>query len=420
MNERGKMNTYKPIASLLIISIFLIFSPSLSRAQLILGQYEDEAPLRTWNTLGFSSAATAGMGDTRIAHAFDCSAALTNPALLAKLPLLNVTANTTYTAAQLFKYSLVNTGVLFTEDNNTLSTLDFDFGGISLNYRGWGLGISYSLSEHYDRPTTNYEYYERGRLTYALDFSQEGTLSNLNFSVSRQIGPRFAAGIGVNIVRGTFDKRWEERRITSNTVINDKKSHDFNGFYLNGGLYFDVSENLTLGAIFRSPFSKDAESDSLYRSQTPFTNTDIQIKASADSSFDQPLILGAGVSYKISENFRAAADLSYFNWADYKVDYFGEELDRSFKNIVKINLGAEYMHEVSLLGVDFGNPVWIGLNIDPQPMKEPNSRYTYFSFGSGLHFKHFFLDLSTDYGWERGSGDDLLAQRIIVTLSFRL
>ena len=78
------------------------------------------------------------------------------------------------------------------------------------------------------------------------------------------------------------------------------------------------------------------------------------------------------------------------------------------------------MNSVSLFGVEFKNPVWIGLNLDPQPMQEPNSRYTYFSFGSGMHFKHFSLDLSTDYGWERGSGDDLLVQRIIVTLSFRL
>lgn len=414
------MNKYRLIALLLMCITLLVLSPFLSRAQLILGQYEDEAPLRTWNTLGFSSAAAAGMGDTRFAHAYDCSAALINPALLTKLPFLSVTTNASYTAAQLFKYALFNTGVLFTEDNNTLGIYSFDFGGISVNYSGWGLGISYSFSEYYDRPATNFEYFSQDRLTYTLDFYQEGTLSNLNLSVSRQFGQRFAAGIGINLVRGTFDKMWEERRLDSDTTIVDQKSHDFSGLYLNGGLFFDVSEDLTIGAIFRSPFSKGAESDSLSRSQTPFTNTDIQIKVSADSSFDQPLVLGAGFSYKISKKFRAAADLSYFNWADYKVDYFGEELDRNFKNIVKINFGIEYMNAVSLFGTEFRNPVWIGLNLDPQPMQEPNSRYTYLSFGSGMHFKHFSLDLSTDYGWERGSGDDLLAQRIIVTLSFRL
>ena len=420
MDKKGKMNKYRLIAPLLMCLILLVLSPSLSRAQLNLGQYEDEAPLRTWNTLGFSSAAAAGMGDTRFAHAYDCSAALTNPALLTKLPFFTVSANATYTAAKLFKYALINTGVLVTEGSSTLGIYSFDFGGISLNYSGWGLGISYSISEHYDRPTINFEYFSQGQLTYALDFSQEGTLSNLNLSLSRQISQRFAIGIGINLVRGTFDKMWEERRLTSDTTIIDRKSHDFSGIYLNGGIYFDVSEDLTLGAIFRSPFTKDAESDSLSRSRTPSTNTDIQIQASADSGFDQPLVLGTGFSYQISSNFRVAADLSYFNWGDYQISYFGEELDRNFKNILKINFGAEYVNSVSLFGVEFKNPVWMGFYYDPQPMQQPDSHYTYFSFGSGLHFQHFFLDLSTDYGWERGSGDNLLGQRIIVTLGFRL
>lgn len=420
MNRRGKMKKHVMISIVLMSVILFALAPMEGWAQLIIGQYEDEAPLRTWNILGLSSAAAIGMGDTRFAYATDCTTALTNPALLTKLPLFTVTANVSYTAAQLFKYSLFNTGVLSTNGNASIGVYALDFGGAAVNINGWGLGINYSILEHYDRPTTNFEYYSEDQLVYTMDFSQEGTLSNLNLSVARQFGQKLALGVGVNFIRGSFEKMWEEHRITPDITISDRKSHDFSGFYLNAGIYFDLTEDFTLGAIFRSPFSKNAESKSLIRNQTPATNTDIKLEVSADSSFDQPLVLGAGFSYTFTENFRVAADLSYLNWSGYKADNFGEELERNFKNILKINLGAEYTHPVSLFGLDFMNPIWIGLSYDPQPMQEPDSHYTYFSFGSGLHFQHFLLDLSTDYGWERGSGNNLLGQRIVLTLSYRL
>jgi hypothetical protein len=77
--------------ALLLLGVLAL--PTVSSAQLVLGQYEDEAPLRSWNTFGLTVASSLGRGETQLALAEDCSAALGNPALLASLPKFSVGFN---------------------------------------------------------------------------------------------------------------------------------------------------------------------------------------------------------------------------------------------------------------------------------------------------------------------------------------
>jgi hypothetical protein len=58
-------------------------------AQLVLGQYEDEAPLGTWNIFGAPSAPSVGLGVSFV-RATDPSISLTTPALLAGLPRFSI------------------------------------------------------------------------------------------------------------------------------------------------------------------------------------------------------------------------------------------------------------------------------------------------------------------------------------------
>ena len=90
--------------------LLLVFAPALAlltslpaSAQLVVGQYEDEAPLRTWNTFGIPSAPSVGLGGTQFARAFDSSVALVNPALLMSLPRYSVTLTGAWTWASMFK-----------------------------------------------------------------------------------------------------------------------------------------------------------------------------------------------------------------------------------------------------------------------------------------------------------------------------
>ena len=87
------MTTTRALSYCLLVLAILIALPVASPAQLVIGQYEDEAPLRTWNSFGLALASSLGRGETMFALADDCSAALSNPALLADLPRLTLSFN---------------------------------------------------------------------------------------------------------------------------------------------------------------------------------------------------------------------------------------------------------------------------------------------------------------------------------------
>ncbi len=407
---------------LLFISfIFLmLFLPRISLGQMILGQYEDEAPLRTWNLYGLANGTSLALGGVSYAIAVDCSASLSNPALLAHLPRFTLTLNSSYTSASLLRYAIINTGVVTTDQNIQLRIYALDFGGASVTVKGWTFSFSRALTEVYDRPSVESNYYYQGTLYYTLNLDQEGHLLTTNFSIARKIGDRISVGLGLNFIRGSITKNIREEYTFTSITITDDKSYKFKGQYINGGIWVGLSERLAVAAVFRAPFTKKAESESSYRYLSPGGNTDIRINASADNSYEQPLVVGLGLSYRFSPKFKVASDFSFFNWSKYKVTYFEEELPRDFKDIIKIGAGFEYLSALKLFGAEFMMPIRAGLSYDPQPMNNPDSAYTYFSLGTGLHWGSFSFDVGTSFGRESGSGDSLSVKRISMSLSFWL
>lgn len=402
---------------------FLIFFLLISLTtplwpQLILGQYEDEAPLRTWNKLGINNASSIGLGGTSYAFGLDCSVSLLNPALLSNLPKINLSFNSSFSSTSFLKYSIINTGVLGTDKNIFLYIYSLDFAGFSTRIKEWTFSLSHGLLEIYDRPSAEQNYYYRGQLYYTLDFNQEGNLKLINFSLSRKLSKHFSFGFGLNYVYGNLKKNIQEKWMDTKITITDNKSHEFKGIYVNAGLWIAISDKLSVAAIFRTPYMKKAESQSLYRYFSPLGDTDIKIEASSQNRYKQPLVIGIGLSYRFSPKLRTASDLSFFNWSRYKVTYFEEELKRDFKNIIKISAGLEYLSELNIFSHRTEIPLRAGLTYDPQPMRVPDSSYLYFSFGSGIHWGKFWLDLGACFGQEKGSGDSLSARKISLSLSF--
>lgn len=287
-----------------------------------------------------------------------------------------------------------------------------------MRVKNWAFSLSQALSEIYDRPSAEHNYYHRNSLYYTLNFNQEGELKVVNFSISHNFKNRISFGIGLNYVYGNLRKKIQEKWMNSNITITDDKSFEFQGNYLNGGLRIGLSDKFVIAAIFRTPYSKKAESQSLYRYQSPGGNTDIKIEASSQNIYKQPLVIGLGLSYQFSPELRIASDFSFFNWAKYKVTYFEEEIDRNFKDIIKIGAGIEYLSALKIFNQEVEIPFRAGMIYDPQPMIESSSSYLLFSFGSGIHWGKFLLDIGAFVGKESGSGDSLSAQKVILSLSF--
>ncbi len=172
--------------------------------------------------------------------------------------------------------------------------------------------------------------------------------------------------------------------------------------------------------MFRTPFVKKTDSESLYRFLSPIT--EIRTEASEKSEYKQPFVAGLGVSFQYSPKLRATSDLTFYRWSRYGIIYFGDEFEqeRNFKDVIKIGAGVEYMTSLRLFGTEIKAPLRAGFSYDPQPMVEPSSSYTYFTFGTGLHWGKLSLDAGMLLGAERGSGNSLSANKFSLSLSFRM
>jgi len=403
-----------------LMTAALSLSPSLSLAQLVLGQYEDEAPFRTWNTYPFSSAAALGRGGTVFTLASDSSAALANPALLPNLPKFTLTVNGYLETASFFKYGPVNTGLFLAENNLWQALGGLDFAGLSFRLQGWTFALNVSLTELYNRPEAKVEYSPQGTLEYLLSFHQEGVLRTLNFSVGRRIGSRISAGLGLNYMIGNLHRELVEQVGSPGYTITDNKTQDFNGFVLNGGICFEISSKFRVAAVFRTPYKKRSDSRSDLRYSAPAGKTDISIPAASQDTAEQPLILGLGARYIILPRLTLAADVSYSAWSKYTLDYFGETQERNFKDIFKIGAGLEYVIDFNLFGPPASVPFRLGFIYDPQPMKDPSSSYFCLTFGSGIHWKRLHLDLGAMFGSESGSGNNLIGMKLVLSVGFCL
>jgi len=411
--------TFVIFFSLFFLTFGLISLQPLS-AQLVIGQYEDEAPFGTWNIYGIPTAAGLAMGNAFYAYAQDASSALKNPALLRKLPSFALTVNFSLNSASFYKYGIVNTGILRFEEANSMGLYAADFAGLAVKLGSWSAGVSFGNLEYFDRPSTEAEATYQGMTYYTLDYDQSGDLKNLNVSLARNIIRGLSAGVGINYIFGSYSRDQTDNWLIEGISISDKKETDLSGFYINGGLYADISEDLAAAAVIRLPYTREGDSRSLVEYVSAATNTTITHYNSAKSTFKQPLLAGLGLLYRISSQVNLMGDISWINWEKYSVEYFEEERPRYFKNILKGGIGIEYREEFSLFKQRFLMPLRFGIEIDPQPMRDPNSAYTNFCFGFGLHKDRFKVDFGGSIGREGGSGNKLKAGKIVATVSYMI
>jgi long-subunit fatty acid transport protein len=410
------------MAAVGVLTAVLGLFPAPASSQLVLGQYQAEAPLRTWNTFPFSAAAALGRGGTAFTLASDASAAASNPALLTDLPKFQFHVNGSYQATELFKYGPVNTGVLRSDGNIGLSLAGLDFVGLAFRLDGWSFALSVFQAELFDRPEASYEEtHSNSTYTYLLRFTQTGWLRTFNVSVGRRLGPRLSLGIGLNYVFGRLDRETLEQETPIGYTLLDKKSQDLNGFNIQGGLLFEISDGLKAAAVLKAPYALRAKNTSTVRyTYTPPFNTDIGLTVSSEDTADQPLILGLGLSGRVLPELTLSVDATYFAWSKYALDYFGERQTRDFKDIVRIGAGAEYRTTPRIFGANAQVPFRIGFVYDPQPMTDPRSAYACFTFGSGIYWHRLRLDMGALLGRESGSGNRLAVKRFAVSLGFSL
>ncbi len=392
-----------------------LFFRGAASAQLVLGQYEDEAPLGTWNIFGAPSAASIGLGGAQFARAWDGSASLANPALLPSLPRLSGFLTGSYAAASLFKYSLVNTGVVESIGNPTVGVTGVDGGGVAAHFGPWALAVVAAAPESYGRPSIAV-----GNGGYQLTFNQTGYLRVFHAGIARRLPAGWSLGLGLNYATGRLDRTTVERSagLASLVTITDAKAERIHGFYVNAGLAWEATRRLTAALVVRSPYVKKGTGDSLLRYQASPEGTDIRIAAEAANTYRQPWVFGAGLSYRLSTAWSLAADAAYYGWSRYSVTYFDERLERPFRNVLKAAAGIEYLAPAGMYGRSARIPFRLGFSADPQPMTTVHSSYLALTFGTGLELRKLAVDISGSFGREKGSGHSLKSGKIVLSVRY--
>jgi hypothetical protein len=401
----------------LFAAVFVVFALP-APAQLVLGQYEEEAPVRTWNSFPFIPAAGLGRGETAFAWPGEAAAVLANPALLFSLPRFTVALGGSLQEAAFLKYGPVNTGVFSTEGPVSLVRPAFDFAGLTVRMGRWAFGANANAAESYDRPLAEYVYEPRGTALYKIRFEQTGVLWVFNLSAGYRLGPGLSLGLGLNLVSGRGEKHFLEEWTSSGIAITDDKSFRASGFYLNGGLVWELSPAFMAAAVFRTPYGRKADRESRVGYQSPALPAGITIDGEAEDTLRQPLVLGIGGRAELFAGFRLGADLTYTHWPSYEVTWYGDSETREFRGALKAGAGVEYSFPFTFFGGPAGLAVRAGCSYDPQPMEIPSSSYLGATVGMGLRWRGYVLDFGLLLAHESGSGDGLRSHRAALSLGY--
>lgn len=346
-------------------------------------------------------ASALGQADSVIAHTDSPSSVFFNPALINKLEGTHIESGTTLIfPSREFKSDI--TGENYeTEDSMFYpSTVYVTHKFNERISAGLGIFSPFGLATTWD---DDWEGRYIGTKSEMITF-------NINPVVSYQILPNLALAGGIDVF--FLDTTLEKKINFSGFGLpdaNQKFDGQGNGVGYNFGIVYDVNEDISLGASYRSEIKVDidGESDFDLPSVTPsplrtaFPDTD----GKTDITFPQQAHIG--VCYKGFERLTLETTLRWEGWSSFdelKVDFdqlvagsntFIEEKD--WKDTYSVNFGARYQLQdwIALLGgyLYGGNPV-PDKTMDPVV---PDANTHLFAFGTSLKIKNFKIDVAYAY-----------------------
>jgi len=303
----------------------------------------------------------------------------------------------------------------------------------SINYtRNFDEFQGWALSWPDSRTFNVYGQEETFDLDYGLSSEFHGGLNSVNIGFGTRLYKNLTFGASLNIYTGetvgelhqttTYD-RWPDfssigqymRRVDLATVIDTNKFSGYNvtiGFKLEG-------ERLDAGLIIRTPFAMSIKTGrSVYFVQKEGGIDEGELLPVFDytvyyddllAKYDMPLMVGAGVAYRASENLLLAADAEYRRFSGGKIDmrdslridpgghneeYF-TKFDPEWNNVFTVRLGGEYLRETGIGLI----PMRAGMGYVPVPSPDidisggTSTVVSYdFSLGTGIHWSQIHLD----------------------------
>ncbi|MBU0734871.1 MAG: outer membrane protein transport protein, partial [Proteobacteria bacterium] len=218
-----------------------------------------------------SGARALGMGGAFIAVADDATAASWNPGGLVQLETPEVSAVGAY-----FHRTEDNTFGTNPEASGDQSVSEASLNYLSMSYPftlfDRNMVVSFNYQNLYDfsrdwqfplsQPSETFS------INQNIDYQQDGTLSAYGLAYSIQVIPELSFGFTLNIWQdGIYKNKWKQITKTSGSgtfydipFVSESNSTDeysFTGLNANLGVMWNITGQLTLGAVFKTPFTAD-------------------------------------------------------------------------------------------------------------------------------------------------------------------
>ncbi|MCD6249396.1 MAG: hypothetical protein J7J98_03570 [candidate division Zixibacteria bacterium] len=287
------------------------------------------------------------------------------------------------------------------------------------------------------------------QFTYQVETNYRSAVNVLNIGFGTRLYNNWSFGLSVNAYGGKAAEAIEET-VTWEDAIIPGASNDQRGTYIIAndtwdttsfsGVYFTLgfkytSERLSAGLIIKTPHTLKESIDVLIENQGYANGNEwgADVTVHRDDNIvelDQPMILGAGVGYKVTEKLLLAVDVEYrpyeggmVNRRDSlqlvpggtDIEYF-TEYDPFWENTWAFRTGAEYVWETGSqlfpivpLRAGFGYVQLPAPNVDDYTVDDllnvvpvtSKTAITKWSLGTGVRWAQIDLD----FAYEKSTGD---------------
>jgi long-subunit fatty acid transport protein len=236
----------------------------------------------------------------------------------------------------------------------------------------------------------------------------------------------FSAGVAFNIWPDFFGNGWKQTVSVSgegfvasgNRIVpfvstgRIKEEFDFEGFNVTAGFLWTINPILSLGGVFRSPFTArvththaSSLTVTLQNGSDPVTTAPPPFRETLD--MDMPMTYGLGLAARLSDRLTLALDVSRTHWSDFRLQESRRDdallvengapsgkgqavLRGEADDTTSVRLGAEYVWIRPRLRI----PVRAGLFYDPEPGANTPDDFFGFSLGSGIALGPVIVDVA--------------------------
>lgn len=382
-----------------------------------------------------SGARALGMGNAFIAVADDATAASWNPGGLMQLetPEMSVVGS-------LFLRTDDITSSSHPESAGSNTTLSYNVNYFSAAYpfnlfeKNMVVSINYQHLYSLDKKL-NLDYRRAGDVAPGMTFDLTDIINSDTRGQIRALAPAYAIqvtedlsfGFTMNIWKNMTGGRngWKEKYNSISTgdfvgnpviltVDSEEVYSDFRGINFNVGVLWSVTDIITFGAVFKSPFTAKMDHRVRFNTTTTYplsgnsTSSDFEFKDT--KKMHLPLSYGAGLAFRFFDELTLAIDAYRTEWGGYynrsASGFESSPIDgrpRSESNIeaaTQVHTGVEYLYILEKIII----PIRGGFYWEPEPTEGSPEDFFGLTFGTGISRNDFSLDFAYQYKWANDVG----------------